>query len=585
MIFKDPVGGSGAPLQGPFFPQQGYGSTDPATIFGDGPGVSTDGVSYAAIAPRPTVDGGNPGFGQMPGSRSYWAQADPQAVAAYTYANQPYTAVMTTPSSSYIVPHGVDAYASSTGTFSDFGASNGNHSFHPMPIATTSNANTTNIPSTAHLWPYSLESSAFQAAQPSPAHGQTHFSQTDQVSGQQPQPRAPNDLTKAHSYANNRRRQPFSDNLSFAERSLRPTEALTQEFANQQVHVQNKSYGPPAEVISWVDEPADDWFDVESEDEYLGSKQHTSPSELGMMIAMSAQTNNGNIRSMSNFLNEPNVLSAYNPSYAASPLKDAQTARIFSHFITSTGPTLQVCERHPSNPAIIFSGRSVPKSQQSLWSYTLPMLALHHQGLLHSMLALSSLHIAKLQQSSPTPSLRHYHYALRRVAKALGNQRKRREPATLAATMLLGYYEITTAEHNKWNSHLSGARELVMDIPFAAMSKKVVAHYRQQEEAEAYAFQRQTVCDTGHVSSRRRFNSRHSKLERQLDKGLISTIMGWDVSYDNYAEVLEPQESTLESEEPLTAKHVDEYELQLDLFWWYAKQDTYQSLISGNRLL
>lgn len=49
-----------------------------------------------------------------------------------------------------------------------------------------------------------------------------------------------------------------------------------------------------------------------------------------------------------------------------------------------------------------------PTSQQNLWTYILPLKALNHQGLLHAMLALASLHIARLQRASATPSYKHY---------------------------------------------------------------------------------------------------------------------------------------------------------------------------------
>ena len=176
------------------------------------------------------------------------------------------------------------------------------------------------------------------------------------------------------------------------------------------------------------EEPEDEYWDVSSDEEMAEVDQRgvaTAPVDLGLMIAMSANQRGKSFRSLTNFLGEPNVLASYRPTYAASPLKDPQTALVFCHFITGTAPTISASERHILNSAAMFSGHPVPKSQQGLWTYTMPMLALHHQGLLHAMLALASLHIAKLQKASPTPSLKHYHFALRKVAKSLGNPTKR----------------------------------------------------------------------------------------------------------------------------------------------------------------
>ena len=360
-----------------------------------------------------------------------------------------------------------------------------------------------------------------------------------------------------------------------------------QDSINNHITGQNQVY----DRTPWVTEPEDEYFDVDSEDDSHGIRSHhldSSSYNLGPLIALSASHNHGGMRSMHNFLDEPNVLATYVPSYAASPLMDPHTARVFCHFITATAPTLQVCERHPSNPSIIFSGVPVPKSQRALWSYTMPMLALTHQGLLHAMLALGSLHIAKLQNTSPTPSLKHYHYALRRVAKALGNPKRRKNVATLAATLLLGFYEITTAEHNKWNSHLSGARELVMDIDFASMGKKIERHRRRQEETDVKSnFAMYSVQGNGfhHSYPNGASDEFPSRDERQLDENLVSTLMGWQLDYNQYGQVFDEYELPNHSEIPPTPKEIDSYEIQSDLFWWYAKQDMYQSLVSGNRLL
>ena len=204
------------------------------------------------------------------------------------------------------------------------------------------------------------------------------------------------------------------------------------------------------------------------------------------------------------------------------------------------------------------------------------------------MLALASLHIAKLQQTSSTPSLKHYHYALRRVAKALGHQKKRRDVATLAATQLLGFYEVTTAEHNKWNSHLAGARELIMDIDFARMVKRIETHRQRQEEAESrlkLEMQHGLANAYWHEYAQGTLDDFPAKVDRQLDERLISTIMGWDTRYDQHGRITEEVHPVSQTESPLTAHDIENFEIQCELFWWYVKHDIYQSIISGNRLL
>lgn len=341
----------------------------------------------------------------------------------------------------------------------------------------------------------------------------------------------------------------------------------------------------PMHQSSMVDDRDDDYWDADSEDEINESYARVAeaaPSDLGLMVALSANRNDRATQSYYNSLNEPNILSAYYPAYAASPLLDPQTARMFCHFVTTTGPTLSIYERCPSNPSAMFTGHPVPVSQRSLWTYTLPMRALSHQGLLHAMLALSASHISKLQRTSPTASLKHYHYALRRVAKALGQPAKRRDVSILAATLLLGFYEVTTAEHNKWNSHLAGARQLITDIDFAGTGKRIAAHQAANNQNTLY-HEFNTVYE--HPYQRREFGpDAPTQKDNEINEDLVSAIMGWPIRYDQHGFILDGRPSET-GYKPLTPKEIEEFDIQRDLFWWFCKQDMYQSMISGNRLL
>ncbi|KAL8672208.1 MAG: hypothetical protein Q9168_003310 [Polycauliona sp. 1 TL-2023] len=356
------------------------------------------------------------------------------------------------------------------------------------------------------------------------------------------------------------------------------------------IHPTNNAnrYDPtaPAYYDPSLDDVEDDFFDVGSDEEYgdqNNSMTDVTKSNLGLMLAVSANQTDVGVRSFTSFLNEPNILSSYRPPYSASPLMDPQTARIFCHFVTATAPTLSVHNRHPINPSAMFTGSPVPAFQRSLFTYTLPMMALSNQALLHAQLALASLHIAKLQQTSATASLKHYHYALRRVAKAVGHPTKRREIATLAATLLLGFFEVTTAEHNKWNSHLAGARELILEIDFAGMTKRINAY-----KAETNMIKKGGMYDYGqnqYYSNQRRMSFDILRTDKELDENFVSTLMGYKSQYDEYGRILDADEPPSHYHIPLTPKDVEKFEIQCDLYWWYARQDTIQSLISGNRLL
>jgi len=144
----------------------------------------------------------------------------------------------------------------------------------------------------------------------------------------------------------------------------------------------------------------DEYYDVDSDEDMDidnpaaimqdRRRQHTLNNVL---MRQHFDVRNMQIRRYDTFLQD-NMLAHYRVEWHANPLKNPATARVFAHFISATGPSLSVFERHPVNSSVLFTEGNVPLAQQGLWTYTMPMAALHHQGLLHAMLALSSLHIA-----------------------------------------------------------------------------------------------------------------------------------------------------------------------------------------------
>ncbi|MCJ1312102.1 hypothetical protein MMC25_005776 [Agyrium rufum] len=330
-------------------------------------------------------------------------------------------------------------------------------------------------------------------------------------------------------------------------------------------------------------EPEEDYWDVLTDEEDNGESERrlaTMPhNDLGLMLALRASRDDTVPRSFTTFLNEPNVLAHYVPRFNVSPLMDAKTARVFCHFITSTGPTLSINERHPANPMVMFKGTPVPPSQQGLWTYTLPMMALSSPALLHSMLGLASLHIARLQGTSVMPSLRHYHYAIRCIAKSVAIPSKRSDTATLAATLILSFYEAGTAEHVKWSSHLTGARQLLMEINFKEISQRLKAARERQEAMRATPLWPSVNANGLYSDYSNYMNTQLS----DVDEIFISSIVGSRVRYNDSGRVIDNENETMEDyRKPPTPREIENYKITCDLFWWYCKQDVYQSTISGN---
>lgn len=307
----------------------------------------------------------------------------------------------------------------------------------------------------------------------------------------------------------------------------------------------------------------------------LSQSQH----DLNSMLVKFAANNERRSRTFTTFLDEPSILATYRPSISASPLNDEKVARIFCHFISVTGPCLSIFERQASQSTMTFSNSPIPAPQKTLWTYTLPSIALHHPALLHGMLALSALHISKLQETPEDPAIKHYTYAVRRIGKLLGLPRRRHETATLAANLLVGFYEVMSSDHSRWNVHLAGAKVLVMEIDFATITRTIrgMRSRARQNVAGRPAMSYEEWLHIVGIPE-----SLLDDKDWEIDEILISNLTGYHVEYDRQYHPNFPPKGRLPD---LTAKEIDDYKIKSDLYWWYCKQDVFQSMVSGDALL
>jgi hypothetical protein len=345
-------------------------------------------------------------------------------------------------------------------------------------------------------------------------------------------------------------------------------------------------------------------YDQESEDEMDSSESDTDDMEYkigsqedGMILMETAGPSGATVRtrqqistvlepfsqhldehsriSFRSFLPEAGILSTYEPNQLSSPLMNPTTAKIFCHFVYVLGPSMSLFERHPPNPHIAFTPGAGLHGPQNVWSYTIPILSLSHPPLLHAILALSSLHISKLTAASSQPSLLHYHIALRRLGKAIASDKHRGHVATLAATLMLAYYETMAAEHDKWSSHIHGAKQLLKEIDFDRVTKRV--ELMDDDELNGGSPpqpQGQYPKEPSLLAKR--------KMRRQMiadddhDDSLKSYLMG-----NKGRRGSPPKAKNRNAERPFSKKELEHLRLQADMFWWYAKMDCYQSLLSG----
>ncbi|KAF2999782.1 hypothetical protein E8E13_005634 [Curvularia kusanoi] len=323
----------------------------------------------------------------------------------------------------------------------------------------------------------------------------------------------------------------------------------------------------------------DDYWDVQSDEDMLdredGENTMVTNKEFELIRRIHFEVSNDvSVRSYDAFLYE-GLLTRYKPEYAASPLRNPKTARVFAHFIHVTAVSISIFERGPRNSSLIFEGPT-PPAHQGLWTYILPLKALNHQGLLHAMLALSSLHIARLQGASVTPSYKHYAYSLKRLGRSLNHPTRRLSVTTLATALLLAFYEVWTAEHTKWSTHLVGAAQLLAELDFRSLTREA----RRREAAHTHQKAQFPGQDPEFILDQRQFKDH----VREPDANLISAIVGKQISYDEFGMIIE-DEGVREGPKVTIDCDGQDFETLQDLYWWYCRHDMWQSCVSGNPLI
>ncbi|KAM0344194.1 hypothetical protein ACHAPU_007720 [Fusarium lateritium] len=318
--------------------------------------------------------------------------------------------------------------------------------------------------------------------------------------------------------------------------------------------------------------PEDDASMGESDDDTQDPRQVLGP--VMKQFNGTWDTNGTRVRTFSTFA-QCNILSDYTASARITELKDPAMLQIFMHFIQVTGPSMSLYERHPFDHTGENSFDPTPKGANNLWSYTFPVISLNHPALLHSMLALGALQIAKLQNIPATAAMKHYHLAIRRIAKNVNTPSRRTQPATVAATLLLSYFEVWSSDHTKWCNHLLGARILFSEIPLRDMSRRLlpVKRFKQAEKDAQNQNQMDSFFPGLSIPSQSKLND--------LDYDLLQTISGQNVTAEDYG-LGESQSINLSSK--VTDRDIEHYENVRDLFWWYCKMDVYQSMLAGTRL-
>lgn len=183
--------------------------------------------------------------------------------------------------------------------------------------------------------------------------------------------------------------------------------------------------------------------------------------------------------------------------------------------------------------------------------------------------------MAVLKGDVPTASWLHYGLCTRRSSKNYRSAKRRAEPATLAATLLLGFYEVWSSNHEKWCTHMLGARQLIKETPFREMSRQILGIHQQR---------RQTSATTRAQNHYRAFlpqvnGSNHEIAD--IDLSLVTRLSGKPVDFVDGSSEFAARSKTRQC----TERDIESFENMMDLYWWFCKMDVYQSTLGASKLL
>lgn len=278
-----------------------------------------------------------------------------------------------------------------------------------------------------------------------------------------------------------------------------------------------------------------------------------------------------NMRSFSAFAHH-DILTSYIPHSTNSPLNDKKVAALFWHFVQVTGPSMSLYERHPFDHNDRPLVGNATAANQNIWTYTFPVIAFHHPALLQSMLAIGALQIAKLQSLPETAALRHYHLAIRRIARNVKSHTRRTQPATIASILLLAYFEVWNSDHTKWSQHLYGARLLFKEVAFRDMTRHIMPLKRAKRAL--LEKERRRPLDPFYIGPDDGGALPHDLDD--IDVDFLGKLAGHDVQYEDDGPM---------STKFYTDRDIEQYEHLRDLYWWYCKMDVYLGMLSGSKPL
>lgn len=134
-----------------------------------------------------------------------------------------------------------------------------------------------------------------------------------------------------------------------------------------------------------------------------------------------------------------------------------------------------------------------------------------------------------------------------------------------------------TAEHTKWNTHVVGSAQLISELDFSSLTQKARQLRAAKFEEESSLPHRNPYM----LINQQQLGRLLKDSAMMPDEGMISTIVGEKVSYDDFGRVFEETGKRASNNAIFNDLDLRTYEILQDVFWFYARQDAFQSIISG----
>ena len=162
--------------------------------------------------------------------------------------------------------------------------------------------------------------------------------------------------------------------------------------------------------------------------------------------------------------------------------------------------------------------------------------------------------------------MQRYVWAFKHVHYCVGHPKKRLKITIIAASMLLSFYETLTADHMLWNMHLAGTRLLFEEIDFVTMTRQARRIKREHlAQRQLGRIQRSSLAGLGYEE--------RSDDSPDVDERIVSHLAGKEVNYEDQGDV-----QTCHTCIP-NGLNLGKFEVLKDFYWWYCKQDVYQSIM------